>query len=240
MCGRFVMTAPAKAIAETFDAVGRPNLPASYNVAPTQAVAVIRVDAAGARRLNTASWGLLPRWAKDRSGQAKMINARGETVAEKPAFKSAFQRDRILVPANGFYEWRRDGSTKQPYYIRPVDRDLFAFAGLRTVWKDPESGEELATCCLLTTGPNAVMEPIHHRMPVILTDPGRWSDWLTGQTETALALIGPAPAEGMRADPVDRRVGRVQENDPGLIEPIADPGKRTGGDSDTPAQGQLL
>lgn len=235
MCGRFVMTSPAQAIAEIFSAGGRPNLPASYNVAPTQSVATVRMGEAGDRLLDTASWGLLPRWAKTRREQAKTINARGETAAEKPTFRGPFRHDRIVIPASGFFEWRRDGDAKQPFYIHPTDRDLFAFAGLRAVWRDPAAGVDLATCCIVTTGPNATMAAIHHRMPVILTGPDAWTVWLEGEVEAANDLIGPAPDEGMAVHPVDRRVGRVSENDPGLIVPI-DPVPPTHGNGGAPSE----
>jgi putative SOS response-associated peptidase YedK len=163
-------------------------------------------------------WGLIPSWAKDASIGNKLANARAETVAEKPAFRSAFKRRRCLIPASGFYEWKPVAGRKQPYYIRPADDGLFAFAGLYEVWSSPEG--LLHTCTVLTTDANALMREIHNRMPVIVA-PEDYRRWLDPGNTTGAGLgklLAPYPAEHMLAYPVSTRVNNARNEDPALIE----------------------
>ena len=180
MCGRYSLTTPVEGIARLFAFDARPNLAARYNIAPTQPVPVLRDDLAGRRELALVRWGLVPSWAKDVAAGAPLINARAETVAQKPAFRSAFKRRRCLIPADGFYEWRAwpDGP-KQPYRIAMADDTVFAFAGIWEHW-EAEDGSVLQTCAIITTEANDWMVRIHDRQPVIL--PERfYSDWLDPQ-----------------------------------------------------------
>lgn len=204
----------------------------SWNVAPTTVNPVCRLDRDGRRDVVMLRWGLLPVWAKDIKFGMSCINARdldekGKTVAERPAFKAAFKSRRCLVPANLFYEWQKsaDPKVKQPYAIGLRDGSPMSFAGLWEWWKDKESGEEIETYTIVTTSPNALMARLHDRMPVILA-PEDWPAWL-GEVETTpeqrLALLRPYPAELMTAWPVDVRVGNVRNNDRQLIEPIGEP-----------------
>jgi putative SOS response-associated peptidase YedK len=204
----------------------------SWNVAPTTINPVCRLDKDGQRDVAMLRWGLLPVWAKDLKFGMSCINARdlddkGKTVAERPAFKAAFNSRRCLVPANLFYEWQKgaDPKVKQPYAIGLRDGSPMSFAGLWEWWKDRASGEEVETYTIVTTSPNALMAQLHDRMPVILA-PEDWPAWL-GEVETTaeqrLALLRPYPAEQMTAWPVDVRVGNVRNNDADLITPIGEP-----------------
>ena len=178
MCGRFLLHAPVEVLQRAFGFAERPNLQPRYNIAPTQTVAIVRrKDDGGGRELALVRWGLIPSWAKDASIGGRLINARAETVAEKPAFRGAFRRRRALVPADGFYEWRkREGDRpKQPLLIRRRDGQPFALAGLWEHWRGPEG--EVQTCTIVTTAANVVLAPIHDRMPVIL-DPASYDRWL--------------------------------------------------------------
>ena len=197
-----------------------------YNIAPMTQVVAIRQSADGKRIGEFHRWGLLPGWAKDPSIAAKLNNARGETVAEKPSFRSAFRRFRCIIPGDGFYEWKsveENGRTvKQPFYIRPIENDqLFSFAGLTERWVSAE-GEEIHSCCIITTGPNAVMEPIHDRMPVILSpdDEATWLDPENTNSELLKTYIRPAVPDGMMAFPVSRTVNSSRNESPDLIVPV--------------------
>ena len=175
MCGRFTRKESMQHLAELLGLPISPPLTPRYNIAPSQLVACIRTNPETSNyELVELKWGLVPSWANDPSIGHKLINARGETVAEKPSFRKAFKQQRCLVVADGFYEWKREGKAKQPYYIRFKDHRLFAFAGLWERWEKQAS--PLESCSLITIGPNAVMEPIHHRMPVIL-DPKQFDEW---------------------------------------------------------------
>ncbi len=223
MCGRFILTTPIEALAEIFGFSERPNLAPRYNIAPTQAIPAVRSGEDGARHLAQLHWGLVPFWAKEPSIGARMINARAETVAEKPAFRAAFRHRRCLIPADGFYEWKKaaDGG-KQPFLIRRRDRAPFAFAGLWESWHDKQSGSELESCSIVTTDANATLAPIHHRMPVILDESG-CQEWLAPGSERGAALqtlLRPAPDELLEAFPVDRAVNKVANDGPELLEPI--------------------
>jgi putative SOS response-associated peptidase YedK len=225
MCGRFTLRASAGVVAEQFSLFELPPFTARFNIAPTQPVAVVRVaapGAAGARELVWLRWGLIPGWAQDAAIGARMINARAETAAEKPAFRAAFRRRRCLVVADGFFEWQRIGRQKQPYFIRMKEDQPFAFAGLWESWTDP-NGSEVPSCTLLTTEPNELMEPIHDRMPVILPESAyeHWLDRGVDQPEAFALLLRPFPADKMTAYPVSPHVNSPAHDDPRCIERAA-------------------
>jgi putative SOS response-associated peptidase YedK len=221
MCGRYTLTIPVGTLAEEFGVMGPlPELPPSYNVAPTQEVAAVLADG-GERRLEMLRWGLIPPWADDPGIGSRMINARSETVPEKPSFRRAFKERRCLVLADGFYEWKRtDNNGKQPYYIRMKGGGPFAFAGL---WGDWHGGrEEIRSCTILTTEANDLVSEIHHRMPVVLApeDQGLWLDPDVRETDPLLPLLVPYPDDLMEAYPVSRFVNKPTNDDPRCIEPL--------------------
>ncbi len=222
MCGRFTLFDSADSVAERFGLPDTPSLSPRYNIAPSQTVAAVRIPpGGGARELVPLRWGLVPSWAKDPAIGNRMINARAETVADKPAFRSAIRRRRCLVPADGFYEWKRVNGRKQPYYIRLGDGAIFAFAGLWESWERPEHAS-VESCTILTTGPNDLLRPIHDRMPVILS-PRDYDLWLSPavQDPEALApLLHPYPPEEMTAFPVRTTVNNPKTDTPDLIEPL--------------------
>jgi putative SOS response-associated peptidase YedK len=222
MCGRFLNRLPASETARIFGTAGAvPNWPARYNLAPTQAVLAVRYNPETRERpLDPLRWGLIPFWAKDVKIGATCINAKAETVAEKPAFRDAFKNRRCLIPADGFYEWRKTDGGKVPYAIVPKD-GVFAFAGLWERWKDPASQEVVRSCTIVTGRPNELVAPIHDRMPVILP-PEAWPRWLGEEPATRdelLELLQPYPADRMRAYPISTRVNSVRNDEPALLEP---------------------
>jgi putative SOS response-associated peptidase YedK len=224
MCGRFLNKLPAAETARIFRTRNPlPNYPARYNIAPTQPVLAVRYNAETRERsLDALRWGLVPHWAKDISFGARAINARAETVATTPAFRDAFKARRCLIPASGFYEWRKSGASKTPYAILPKDEPLFAFAGLWENWRDKSGGEWIRTCTIITGPANPLLAPIHERMPIIL-EPDAWGRWLGDEPatgETLLALLRPYPAERMVTYPVSTRVNSVKNDDAGLIDPL--------------------
>jgi putative SOS response-associated peptidase YedK len=218
MCGRFAFYSPAEATAALFGAGGSLDIGPRYNIAPTQDIAAVRdTGAEGAgRELVALRWGLVPFWAKDPAIGNGMINARAETVAEKPAFRAAYRRRRCLVLADGFYEWHREGSVKIPYFISLASEDPFAFAGLWERWRNQETGESLQTATLLTTQANDFLAKLHHRMPVIL-DAERAERWLAGDDKLVDSAVRDCPR--LRAWPVDRRVNNARNEGDELIEP---------------------
>ncbi len=220
MCGRFVLTADGVAIQQHFDLASVPEglVTARYNIAPTQPVPVITNE--DPTSLTAQRWGLIPSWAKDPAIGSRLINARAETVHEKPSFRSAFKRRRCLIPANGFYEWKREGKTKRPYFVHLKEQALFAFAGLWEVWHSPD-GDELHTCTIITTEPNAVVSPLHNRMAVILS-PDDYDQWLSPDElppEALLPLLQPYDADQMDAYEVSTHVNSPANDDPTCIEP---------------------
>lgn len=221
MCGRFTLTAPPAQIQDAFDLEETPDLGPRFNIAPGQDVATVEDRAEGGRVLVMRRWGLVPSWARDAAIGSRMINARAETAAEKPAFRAAFRRRRCLVPADGFYEWAASGKgPKQPYHLRRPDRGLFAIAGLHERWR---AGEDrwLSTCALLTTDANATVARVHGRMPVILA-PADWALWLDPacQDPEALAALLVAVPEGvLEAQRVGLRVNRVEHDDQACLAP---------------------
>lgn len=219
MCGRYLLTSPVDALIDLFGVQERLNLAPNYNAAPTQSLPIVRARDGGGRELVTARWGLVPFWAKDLAIGARAFNARAETLAEKPMFREAFRRRRCLVPADGFYEWRKTGGAKQPFLIRVKGGGAFAFAGLWERWgKDAET---VTSFTIVTTEANAFMAELHDRMPVIL-DPGDWGRWLDPQQGGA-ELLRPCPDDRLERWAVDARVGNVRNNDAELIRPLADP-----------------
>jgi putative SOS response-associated peptidase YedK len=218
MCGRYSASRPPDLTGDLYAAVvvDEPP-PPSWNVAPTDPVScVVRRD--DRRELRTLRWGLVPSWSADRKGAARMINARAETVAVKPAFRSALARRRCLVPADGWYEWLTSPEgRKQPFFITPSDRGPLAFAGLYEVWRDPATEELLRTCAVVTTAASESLRYLHERMPVVLP-PDAWDEWLDPALDDPLALL--QPREGFDAYPVGLAVNSVRNNDPSLVEPI--------------------
>jgi len=225
VCGRFVRTtnrAPAaeRELGQAFELQNGP----SYNVAPGEWIDIITFAGSGYRNAK-ARWGFLPAWSKEPRTPYSTINARSESVANSPAFRAAFRNRRCLVPASGFYEWaRRPGSGRQPYYIRVTDDEDLAFAGLWETW-GAGGADALDTCTILTTAANALVEPLHNRMPVIL-DPSDYVRWLDPalQDPAAIAmLLRPYPPERMQKWPVGNAVNNTRNNHAGLISPVDDP-----------------
>jgi putative SOS response-associated peptidase YedK len=219
MCGRFAFYSPTEAAAALFGVTGSVAVEPRYNIAPTQYVAAIRNDADQQRELVMLRWGLVPFWAKEPSIGNRMINARAETVAEKPSYRSAYQHRRCLVLADGFYEWRRQGDSKTPYYISLASGEPFALASLWENWTDKESGESLQTTTLITAEANDFMQPLHHRMPVIL-DAANATDWLAGSRELLDDVAAITPP--LQAWPVDRRVNNARNEGDELIRPAGE------------------
>lgn len=226
MCGRFTLTADPDSIRQAF-ALGKAAGTAlaehapRYNIAPSQPVAAVLAAADGARQLEYFQWGLIPAWAKDPKIGYKMINARAETVAEKPSFRTALKKRRCLILADGFYEWRRDGQTKTPIYIQMKTGEAFAFAGLYEFWKPPESDKFVKSCAIITTTPNSLMEKIHDRMPVILK-PQAFDAWLAPGEQPAeklAALLKPYAATQMKATRVSTLVNNARVDSPDCIRP---------------------
>jgi putative SOS response-associated peptidase YedK len=223
MCGRYRLSRRKQIIEEHFDAVsGEEDWSPRYNIAPTQPVPIIRQHPKEPRReMSLVRWGLIPWWAKDASGAARMINARSETAATLPAFRDAMKSRRCIVPADGFYEWKREGKKNQPFCFEVNDGGLFAFAGLWERWKDAD-GKALETCSILTTTPNAVTSSVHDRMPVIL-NPDNYDVWLDPGFADAAALselLRPYDARLMRSYPVSARVNSVVNDDAGCAAPV--------------------
>ncbi|HEY3289391.1 MAG TPA: SOS response-associated peptidase [Anaerolineae bacterium] len=221
MCGRFTVTVDPEDLMEMFHLQTAEEMPAPrYNVAPTQNIAVVLNESPN--RLSMAQWGLIPAWAKDPTIGSQLINARAETLAEKPSFRTAFKKRRCLVLADGFYEWRKeaDGKTKTPMYIRLADGTPFAMAGLWETWTSPE-GDKRRTCTIVTTTPNELLAQIHNRMPVILPRPME-SGWLDDAVPALAlsAMLKPLPAELMQAFPVSKRVNSPANDDRELIQPV--------------------
>jgi putative SOS response-associated peptidase YedK len=219
MCGRYTLATPVSKLAEQFGFDDSSvEIPPSYNVAPTQSVAAV-LEEGGRRRLEVLRWGLIPPWADDPQIGSRMINARSETVAEKPSYRRAFRERRCLIPADGFYEWQRTNGAKQPYYIHMEDGTPFAFAGLWETWK---GDGEIRSYTILTTGANALVDEIHERMPVIVA-PDAYDVWLdpASERDELTGLLAPYPEEEMEAYPVSRFVNSPSNNDPRCVEPAA-------------------
>ncbi len=222
MCGRFAFYTPAEAVAAMFDAEPVGQLVPSYNIAPTQAAPVIRLGEDGRRTLGGIRWGLVPFWAKDPAIGNRMINARAETLADKPAFRNAFRKRRCLVLADGFYEWQKTADGKTPWFISPAAGGPLAMAGMWERWRENDDAPPMDTCTIITTRPNAMMSAVHNRMPAILSGPAR-EQWLNQTTDVATltGLLEPVSDELLKAVPVSRRVNSPANNDPSLIQALS-------------------
>ena len=223
MCGRYRLSRRKQLVEEYFDSdPWDEEWSPRYNVAPTQPVPVIRQHPKEpVRQISTMRWGLVPSWGKDASGAAGMINARSETAATKLAFRDPFRFRRCLIPADGFYEWKKEGRTKQPFCFEVKEGELFGFAGLWDGWKDP-NGNWIRTCSILTTTPNAVTSAVHDRMPVILA-PDSYALWLDpGMTDAQIVseLLKPYNARLMRCYPVSTRINLVANDDEECSRPV--------------------
>lgn len=223
MCGRFTLRATPAKLMEMFATLREPSFPIvpRYNIAPTQLVPVVRAAAQGEREWVQLRWGLIPHWAKDARIGSSLINARGESLAEKPSFREAFRKRRCLIPADGFYEWQaiEGQKTKQPLFIHRRDGKPFAFAGLWDRWR-AEDGTELPTFTIVTTAANDLLKPIHERMPVILPR-DRFSDWLDTEshpTAEVQELLQALPSEELQMDPVSMRVNNARIDDPTCLD----------------------
>ena len=220
MCGRFVFYSDPQFMREQYGFDEGPiEFPPQYNIAPTQQVVTVTND--GTRRAEFMRWGLVPFWAKDLKIGNRMINAVGETLATKPAFRAAFKKRRCLILANGFFEWRKDGESKIPNYIFLKSRETFAFAGLWETWKSPE-GETVKSCTIVTTRPNEFIEPIHNRMPVILSEETEalWLDPMTEDPNILQPLLQPSPVEQMESYQVSTFVNSPRNQGPECIKPV--------------------
>ena len=218
MCGRYALRTPPKSLAKAFGVEEVPEFEARFNIAPTQTIAGVLQTPDG-REMKFLKWGLVPSWAKDASLGAKLINARSETVAEKPAFREAFKRRRCLIPADGFFEWARTDGKKQPYFFRMSDEQPFSFAGLWERWQGAD-GEVVGSCAILTTAANELLQPVHDRMPVILhpEDYSLWLDEDVRKTDLLKELLQPYPAEEMTAYPVSTLVNSTRQQGAGLVD----------------------
>ncbi len=217
MCGRFALRTPVKTLAKEFKVTEAPSVEARYNIAPTQNILAVQETPDG-RVMKSLKWGLVPSWAKDASMGARFINARSETVSEKPAFREAFKQRRCLIPADGFYEWQRTANGKQPFFFQIRDGRPFAFAGLWDRWE----GEDgmIQSCTILTTEANEVLKPVHDRMPVIL-HPDTYDLWLhvdARKQELIKELLLPFPAEEMTSYPVSTTVNSARHQGAELVE----------------------
>ena len=226
MCGRYTLHSGREALQDQFGVEFFASPEARYNIAPSQNVNIIYIknDLLKPRVLGLAHWGLIPSWSRDAKIAQHTINARAETVAEKPSYRSAFKKRRCLIPADGFYEWQKTGDGKQPYYIKLPDNKPFAFAGLWEVWHDPQSSEVVPSCSIITTTANAAMTAIHQRMPVILSDKD-YDSWLDPEIQDANRLqnlLQHRQNHEMKIYPVSKFVNRVQNNSTACIKPLSD------------------
>lgn len=231
MCGRFTLRTPLKDVVELFELAHysqpQPGEWARFNIAPSQPIAAVRLDEQSQRRLDWLRWGLVPAWADDPAIGNQMINARGETVATKPAFREAFRQRRCLIPADGFYEWKKEGGAKRPYYIHLEEQRPFAFAGLWERWR--RGSNEIESCTIITTEANDLLRPLHNRMPVIL-DPAEFATWLDprlSRPEELSELLRPYPDQYLKLHPVRTLVNSPNFDEPECIEQ-AEPSKKQG------------
>ncbi len=225
MCGRFAFYSPHQAVVRLFGVADATQVEPRYNIAPTQFIAAVRADRAGERSLAMLHWGLVPSWAREKSIGARMINARAETLGEKPSFRNAYRRRRCLVLADGWYEWQRSGSVKQPFYLSFADRQPFGMAGLWESWRDPATGEPLESCCIVTVPAAPELEHVHHRMPVIIAG-AQHDEWLRtadGAASTPDGLLVPWAHGGLEVRPVSRRVNNARNQGVDLLDPLGTP-----------------
>ena len=219
MCGRYAFYSPSEAVAALFGVSASPTVEPRYNIAPTQFVASIRRSEEQRNELMMLRWGLVPFWAKDPAIGNRMINARAETVAEKPSFRSAYRKRRCLILADGFYEWRKEGDGKAPYFISLANGQVFAFAGLWERWQSKETEEILQTTTIVTTAANDFLSQVHHRMPIVL-EPENSTRWLDGDMDLLDEVTVGSPP--FRAWPVQRTVNNARNEVPELIEAAGD------------------
>ena len=223
MCGRFTLSASPTSLTETFPGFELPDqLTPRYNITPTQNVAVVANNNPG--KIDLFRWGLIPSWAKDPTIGNRMINARSETLSQKPSFRTAYRRWRCLILADGYYEWRKEpgGGVKTPFYIRMASEKPFAFAGLWEQWQPSRDADAVLSCTILTCPPNEMLEQIHHRMPVIL-DYDAYDLWLEPNNQPPAELnhlLKPYPADAMTAYAVSRLVNKPQNDTPACIQPV--------------------
>ncbi len=223
MCGRFAYFVPYEQLTAHYGLTSAAPEFERYNIAPSQPILAVRQAQTGEREATMLKWGLIPHWAKDPTIGNRMINARGETVAEKPSFRTAFKRRRCIIPASGFYEWGPSSAGKWPYYITPTDGPLLSFAGLWESWRTPE-GEALESCTIITTTANATLARIHQRMPVCLPE-ASYADWLDPEatSETCLKLLTPLPDAAFDVRPVAKTVNNPRNDSAELVEPVEIP-----------------
>jgi len=221
MCGRFALKAPPRSVQEHFHLPETVDLSPRYNVAPSQEIAVVRqLPGNSLRQLDMLRWGLIPPWAKDMKIGYRMINARAETLAQKPSFRSAFKRRRCLVAADGFYEWKHAGKTKEPFLVQLQEESVFGFAGLWEAWSSPD-GNLVESCTIITTSANELIREIHDRMPVIL-HPDHYNPWLQDSSaeKTLQQLLIPFPAAEMKMSRVSPEINNPKNDTPACMRPI--------------------
>jgi putative SOS response-associated peptidase YedK len=222
MCGRYLITTAPEAMRRLFRYPEQPNFPARYNVAPTQPIPIVRLTE-GERHFALVRWGLIPAWVKDPKAFSLILQARSDSVIDKPSFRNAMKRRRCLIPADGFYEWNEDSTPRRPYVVRPRDGGPVAFAGLWECWMGP-NGEELETAAIITTDANRALHPIHHRMPVVVPPDAFdfWLDCAKVDALTAAALLVPAPDDLFEAYEISSAVNRVANDTAALLQPVTD------------------
>ncbi len=221
MCGRYAITSPPEAVREFAGYMDQPNFPPRYNIAPTQPVPIVRQDA-GVRQLSLVRWGLVPSWSKQVSPSSPLINARAETIFEKPSFRNAIRRRRCLFPLDGFYEWYRGAPRRQAYYVRARDRGLYAIGGIWEHWTGSD-GSELESAAMITTRANGTLAPIHHRMPVVIA-PSEFDRWLStaeSEARNLSDLLEPSPDDWLEAVAIGDRVNKVANDDPDVQTPVS-------------------
>ena len=224
MCGRFTLRTPAETMSALFDGLRFPKLTPRYNICPTQRVKCVRQSSSAKNEVVDLRWGLMPFWAKDLKVGARMINARSETVATKPSFRAAFKSRRCLVLADGFYEWKKQGTQRQPYYISRRDDQPFCLAGLWETWTDKsvDNSQPIETCTVLTTEAKGIMRPLHDRMPVILPK-NQFDFWLDiefSDVEQLGKLLVPWAKDDLQTFPVDKMVNKPTNDAPECIVPL--------------------
>jgi putative SOS response-associated peptidase YedK len=218
MSGRFSLTSISSAIQNLYgEQLGLPFEP-RYNISPGQQILVVKSDGC-TPAIEPMHWGLIPHWSKDRTSSYKMINARGETITEKPSFRSAYRERRCLIPANNYFEWKREGRTKQPYTFQQIDREPFSFGGIWETWVDESTGVAIKSCSIITTETNSLVAPIHNRMPVII-QPQHYAEWLHGNSRKQLHLLQPYEWPFFECFAVSSYVNNASHEGPECIEPV--------------------
>jgi putative SOS response-associated peptidase YedK len=230
MCGRYLITSTPEAMRQLFKYLEQPTFPPRYNVAPTQPIPIVRLHE-GKRQFALVRWGLIPAWVKDPKTFSLLLQARSDSVLDKPSFKNAMKRRRCLIPADGFYEWNEDTTPRRPYVVRPKHGGPVAFAGLWESWMGP-NGEELETAVVITTEANKTLHPIHYRMPAVIAPEAfdLWLDCLRVDANTAAALLVPAPEDLFEAYEISPAVNRVTNDYPDLLKPVKTAGQAANSD----------